>query len=127
MLASLAADAVLVLHLAFIVFAALGAALVAWRVRFAWLHLPALAWGIWIELSHGICPLTPLENSLRRAAGAVGYEGSFIEHYLVPLIYPPGLNATQQLWIAGALVVVNAFGYGVLLYGWGSGSGRKSD
>ena len=114
--AKLAADAVLVLHLAFILFATLGAALVVWRAWFAWLHLPALAWGIWIELSHGICPLTPLENSLRRAAGAAGYPGGFIDHYLMPLIYPPGLTAAQQVWIAVVLVATNALGYGWALF-----------
>ena len=55
-------------------------------------HLPAAAWGVFIEISGGICPLTPLENSLRRSAGAAGYEGGFVEHYLIPLIYPEGLT-----------------------------------
>ena len=113
MLAGLAADAVLVLHLAFIAFATAGGLLVAWRPRIAWLHLPALAWAAWIVASHGICPLTPLENSLRRAAGQQGYAGDFIEHYLTPLIYPPGLTAQHQDWLALALVAANA-----LLYGW---------
>ena len=113
MLAAIAADAVLLLHLAFILFAALGALLVVWRGRWVWLHLPALAWGVWIELTHGICPLTPLENSLRRAAGEAGYAGGFIDHYLVPLIYPPGLTPAHQFWIAAALVASNA-----VLYGW---------
>ena len=113
MLAARAADAVLVVHLAFILFAMFGAVLVVWRARAAWLHLPALAWGIWIELTHGICPLTPLENSLRRAAGQAGYPGSFIEHYLVPVIYPAGLTPAHQNWIALALVAIN-----VLLYGF---------
>lgn len=113
MAASLAADAVLVLHLLFILFAALGALLVVWCGWIAWLHLPALAWATWIVASHGICPLTPLENALRRAAGEAGYAGGFIDHYLMPLIYPPGLTATQQTWIAAALVASNA-----LLYGW---------
>jgi len=113
MLASLAADAVLVAHLLFILFAALGALLVVWRARLAWLHLPALAWAVWIVATHGICPLTPLENSLRRAAGEAGYPGGFIDHYLVPLIYPPGLTPGQQTWIACALAASNA-----LLYGW---------
>ena len=113
MAAALAANAVLVLHLAFIVFVTLGGALVVWRAKAAWLHLPALGWGVWIVLSHGICPLTPLENSLRRAAGEGGYAGGFIQHYLVPLIYPPGLTPAHQSWIAVALVASNA-----LLYGW---------
>jgi hypothetical protein len=113
MAASLAADAVLVAHLLFILFAALGALLVAWRGAVAWLHLPALAWAVWIVATHGICPLTPLENSLRRAAGEAGYPGGFIDHYLMPLIYPPGLTPSQQTWIALALAASN-----VVLYGW---------
>lgn len=113
MLAGLAADAVLVLHLLFILFAALGGLLVAWRARVAWLHLPVLAWAAWIEATHGICPLTPLENTLRRAAGEAGYAGGFIEHYLTPLIYPPGLTPAHQVALAAGLVAANA-----LLYGW---------
>jgi hypothetical protein len=110
---ALAADAVLVLHLAFIVFACAGALLVVWRGRVAWLHLPALAWAAWIVASHGICPLTPLENALRHAAGQQGYAGGFIDHYLVPLIYPPGLTPAHQTWLAILLVASNT-----LLYGW---------
>jgi hypothetical protein len=113
MAASLAADAVLVLHLLFIVFLALGGLWVVRRAAAAWLHLPVLCWGVWIELTHGICPLTPLENSLRRAAGEAGYAGGFIEHYVMPLIYPAGLTPAHQFWIAVALVASNA-----LLYGW---------
>lgn len=111
MTAGFAADAVLVFHLMFIVFAALGALLALWRWRFVFLHLPALAWAVWIESTHGICPLTPLENSLRAAAGEAGYSGGFIEHYLVPLIYPPGLTAAHQTMIAIALVALNLLLY----------------
>jgi hypothetical protein len=113
MLHSLAADAVLVLHLTFIAFAAAGALLVVRWPRVAWLHLPALAWATWIVATHGICPLTPLENALRHRAGEQGYAGGFIDHYLMPLIYPPGLTPEQQNWIALALVACNT-----LLYGW---------
>ena len=113
MLHSLAADAVLVLHLAFIVFASAGALLVVRWPRVAWLHLPALAWATWIVATHGLCPLTPLENALRRRAGEHGYAGGFIDHYLMPLIYPPGLTPELQNRIALALVACNT-----LLYGW---------
>lgn len=113
MLYSLAADAVLVVHLAFILFACGGGLLVAWRPRIAWLHLPALAWAAWIVATHGICPLTPLENWLRHRAGEAGYAGGFIDHYLVPLIYPPGLTPAHQNWLALVLVASNT-----LLYGW---------
>jgi hypothetical protein len=113
MAASLAADAVLVLHLAFILFAVFGGVLVLWYPKIAWLHLPALTWAVWIAATHGICPLTPLENSLRRVAGEAGYSGTFIDHYVMPLIYPTGLTPTHQTWIAIVLAASNA-----LLYGW---------
>lgn len=115
MLPSLAADAVLVVHLAFILFVMFGAGFVVWRPRVAWLHLPALAWGVWISATHGICPLTPLENTLRRAAGEAGYAGSFIDHYLMPLIYPDGLTPAHQNWIALGLVAFNVLLYGCAL------------
>ena len=115
MLPRLAANAVVVFHLGFILFAVFGAWLALWRPRLAWLHLPALGWAVWIELSHRICPLTPLENALRRSAGEAGYGGGFIDHYLIPLIYPPGLQPQDQLWLAALLVVMNAGLYGTLL------------
>jgi hypothetical protein len=115
MIPRVAADAVLVLHGLFILFAALGALAVLWRPWLAALHLPALGWGLWIEISHGICPLTPLENTLRARAGEAGYEGSFIEHYLLPLIYPAGLQPSQQWLLAALLAAVNVVLYGALL------------
>ena len=110
---SLAADAVVVLHLLFIALAVFGGIAVLWVPKFAWLHLPALAWAVWISATHGICPLTPLENSLRRLAGEAGYPESFIDHYLMPVIYPSGLTPAHQTWIAIVLAASNA-----LLYGW---------
>lgn len=112
---ALLADAVLVLHLGFILFATLGAALLLRWPRLIALHLPALGWGIWIELSGGICPLTPLENSFRARAGEQGYRGSFIEHYLVPVIYPDGLTRETQWILAAILIIVNAALYGLWL------------
>ena len=109
------ADGVLVLHGLFIVWAALGA-LAVWRwPRLAWLHLPALAWAMWIEASGGVCPLTPLENSLRRAAGQAGYSGGFIDHYLGGIIYPAGLTRQTQWLVAGALLLINLVGYGLMI------------
>lgn len=70
----------------------------------AWLHLPAAAWAAAIEFSGAICPLTPLENRFRRLAGESGYPGGFVEHYLIPIVYPPGLDPAIQRWL-GALVV----------------------
>ena len=112
---SILADAVLVLHGAFIVWATCGA-LALWRwPRLVWAHLPALAWGLWIEASAGICPLTPLENALRRRAGQQGYAGSFVDHYLGALIYPQGLTPAAQGRIALALALINLLLYGLLM------------
>jgi hypothetical protein len=113
MAAAIGADAVLLLHLAFILFAVFGGLLAPWVPKIAWLHLPALLWAVWISATHGICPLTPLENALRRAAGEAGYPGTFIDHYIMQLIYPPGLTPTIQVWIAIVLAASNT-----LLYGW---------
>ena len=109
----LAADAVLLLHLAFIAFAVLGAVL---AFRWRWMpavHLPAAAWGIFVELTGRICPLTYLENYLRRMAGQAGYHGSFIEHYLLNIIYPSGLTQEIQYLLAGVVLIMNG-----TLYTW---------
>ena len=111
----LLADAVLVFHGLFIAWAALGALAVCRWPRLAMVHLPALAWAVWIESSGRICPLTPLENSLRRAAGESGYSGGFIEHYLGRIIYPAGLTREAQWTVAGALLLFNAAVYGLLV------------
>jgi hypothetical protein len=105
------ADAVLVLHALFIAWVALGAlAVLRWPVLAA-LHLPALAWGVWISVSGGICPLTPIEQQLRLSAGQAGWQGGFIEHYLTALIYPDGLTRGAQWLLAGALLAGNAAVY----------------
>ncbi len=111
----LLADAIVVAHLAFIAFV-VGGGFVAWRFRKAVLvHLPALAWGIWIEASGWICPLTPLENHLRELAGDAGYRGGFIEHYILPVVYPPGLTRDTQWTLAGVLIALNLLAYGGLV------------
>ena len=108
------ADLVLALHLAFIVFVLAGG-LLALRWRWAPLaHLPAALWGVLVEVSGGVCPLTPLENALRRAAGASGYSGGFIEHHLVPVIYPASLSHPIQLLLAGLVVLTNAAVYWIV-------------
>jgi len=107
------ADAVFAVHLAFIAFAVAGGFCVLRRPRLAWLHVPAAAWAVWIELSGGICPLTPLENALLARAGEAGYSGGFVAHYLVPLIYPAGLTPAIQIAIGAGVFVTNA-----ALYVW---------
>ena len=93
MIDRLAADAVVLVHLAFIVFVVAGALLLLRDARWAWLHAPAALWGAYAELTATLCPLTPLENALRRRAGAAGYEGGFVEHYLIPLDLSAGARA----------------------------------
>ena len=113
---SILADGVLLLHGAFIAWATLGA-LAVWRwPRLAWAHLPALAWGVWIEASAGICPLTPLEMALRHRAGRRGFEGSFIDHHLGALIYPQGLTLAAQARIALVLAAFNLLLYGLIVW-----------
>jgi len=109
------ADGVVLLHLCFVTFAVLGGYL-AWRYAYvALLHLPALLWALWIELSGAICPLTPLENRYRQLAGEAGYSGGFIEHYALPVLYPLGLTRHIQWLLAVLLIVANGVAYGVLL------------
>ncbi|MES2818033.1 MAG: DUF2784 domain-containing protein [Pseudomonadota bacterium] len=111
----LAADALVVVHLLFILFVLFGGLLVLrWRAV-AWLHLPAAAWGVTVEVLQLYCPLTPLENQLRRASGEAGYEGGFIEQYLIPLIYPSGLTPQIQLAMGALVLVLNLVVYAVLL------------
>jgi len=114
MLPRLLADAVLLTHLAFILFVILGGVLVMWRRWFVFIHIPAAIWGVLIEVSGWICPLTYLENHLRRQAGQSGYAESFIEHYLLPVIYPAGLTRDTQFMLAMAVIVINVAVYGAI-------------
>jgi len=108
------ADAVVLIHFGFILFVLLGGML-AWKWRWVpWLHLPAALWGVLIEFSGGICPLTPLENRLRQAAGGDGYPGSFIERYLLPVIYPAELTRDVQVLLGLLVIAVNLGIYGLL-------------
>lgn len=118
MLYRVLADALVLVHLAFVAFVVAGGWL-AWRwPRVALLHLPAVAWGVWIEWSHGVCPLTPLENAWRRRAGEGGYTGSFVEHYILPVLYPAGLTPATQWVLGGIVLLVNALVYAMLWRRW---------
>ncbi len=108
---ALFADLVLVLHATFILFVVFGGLLVIWRRRLIWLHIPAATWGILIEFQGWVCPLTYLENDLRAAAGGSGYAVGFINHYLVPLVYPVGLSHETQVLLGLAVLLVNAIIY----------------
>lgn len=116
MLWRLLADAVVLVHFAFVAFVILGGFLVLRWPRLAWAHIPAAIWGVLIEFAGWICPLTPLEQWLRVRGGAAGYAGGFIEHYLLPVLYPAGLTRTTQ-WLLGAIALtVNLVAYGFVVY-----------
>jgi len=108
MIHRLLADAVLVLHLVFILFVVLGGFLVLRRPRLAWLHAPVFLWGAAIEFGGWICPLTPIEKRLRELGGEGAYAGGFIEHYVTALIYPEGLTRSLQLLIGAGVLAINA-------------------
>ena len=110
----LLADATVAIHLAFIVFVVLGGLVVLRKPVVAWLHVPAVAWVVWLELTGAICPLTPLENMLRARAGEAGYQGGFIDHYLMAIIYPAGLTPQVQVGLGIAVLVLNLAVYAIL-------------
>jgi hypothetical protein len=108
----LLADLVVLVHFAFVVFVVAGALLVLrWR-RLAWIHVPVAAWGALIEFGGWICPLTPLENWLRQQGGAAGYGGGFVEHYIIPVLYPGHLTRGIQIALGMAVLVLNGGIYG---------------
>jgi hypothetical protein len=111
MVYGLGADFVVAFHFIFVLFVVLGGLLV-WRwPRVAWVHLPCATWGALIELTGLICPLTPLEKWLREQAGVASYEGGFIAHYIVPILYPAGLTRGAQLVLGAFVVVLNVAVY----------------
>ena len=113
MFAVLAGFTVLV-HLAFVIFVASGALLACRWSWIAWVHIPAVAWAAYIELSGGICPLTPLENDLRARAGLDFYSGDFVARLPFPVLYPDGLTREAQVVIGGLVLAVNLVLYGLL-------------
>ena len=113
MLYRVLADIVVVVHFAFVLYVVFGGLLVLrWRWT-AWVHIPALLWGVAVEAAGWICPLTPLEMELRAAAGSSGYAGGFVEYYIIPILYPYNLTRNIQWLLALALIGIN-----VIVYGW---------
>jgi hypothetical protein len=109
------ADLVLILHLGFVVFVVLGGLLVLrWPAIMA-LHIPAAVWGVMIEFTGWLCPLTPLENWLRVRGGELGYSGGFIEHYIQPVLYPSGLTRGIQIALGTLVVLLNLTAYSIVL------------
>ena len=115
MMFSIAADATLLIHLAFILFAAAGGLLAVRRPWIAFLQIPAAAWGAFVEISGKVCPLTYLETYLLSKAGGADYTESFVNHYLMPLVYPSGLTREIQYLLASVVVLFNLVIYGLII------------
>lgn len=110
--AKIGVDTLVILHFAFVLFVLFGAVLLLrWR-KLMWLHIPALAWGILVELNGWLCPLTSLENRLREIAGLGMYQGDFVMHYLMPILYPVDLTRSTQLIFGTLLAFINLLAYG---------------
>jgi len=118
----LLADLTMGLHFAFIMFVGLGGLLAARRTWLAWIHVPAALWGTLITFFGWTCPLTPLENHLRHLGGQAGYANGFIEHYLVPLIYPEGVGRAGWIALGVSVIAVN-----VAIYTWIYQRSRRPD
>jgi hypothetical protein len=107
----LLADLVVAVHFAFVVFVAVGGVLVLRWPRLAWVHLPCAAWGALVMFGGWVCPLTPLENDLRRLGGEAGYGGGFVERYLTAILYPDGLTRGHQVALGLLVLAVNGYVY----------------
>lgn len=118
------ADVVLVLHLGFIAFVVAGGFLVPWRRAIVWLHVPAVTWAVLIEFMDWRCPLTPLEIWARQRAGETGYSGGFVEHYLLPIVYPDSLTREVQIALGAGVLLANALVYAWIVFRRRSEAGR---
>lgn len=115
-IARLLADMVLLLHVAFILFALSGGLIILWKRWVVWIHLPVLLWASVVNLAGWTCPLTPLENALRALAGQVGYEGGFVEHYVVPLVYPDVMFRDLEMLSGLAVLACNVLTYAFVIH-----------
>jgi len=109
------ADAVVVIHLGFVLFVVAGGFLVLRWPRTAWIQLPAAVWGVLVEWSGWVCPLTPLENWLRAHGGQAGYAGGFVERYLLPVLYPASLTRGAQVLLGAVALAANLIAYALVL------------
>jgi len=109
------ADLVLAVHLAFVVFVVAGGLLVLRRPAVAWVHVPCAAWAVFVEFAGIVCPLTPLENALRRAGGGSGYAGDFVGHYITAVLYPNGLTRGVQIALGALVLALNVGVYATVI------------
>ena len=111
----LVADGIVMLHMLFILFVVSGGFLALRWLKMVYLHIPAVVWGVYIEFSGAICPLTPLENWFRLKSGQIAYEGDFIERYIIPIIYPANLTRELQVTLGVCALLINLLAYGLLI------------
>jgi hypothetical protein len=110
------ADAVVILHVGFVLFVVFGGFVLHRWPRLIYAHVPAAIWGVLIEFAGWVCPLTPLEKTLRARGGQVGYQGDFVEHYIIPVLYPHGLNQNIQLVLGAFALAVNLIAYSLFFH-----------
>ncbi|MGH8398458.1 MAG: DUF2784 domain-containing protein [Gammaproteobacteria bacterium] len=115
MLYLLLSDLVVLIHFTFVIFVVLGGLLLFHWSWVVFLHLPAIIWGTLLEFNHWICPLTYLENWLRERAGVAAYQGDFVTHYMLPILYPAHLTAHIQIALGAFVIAINVIIYGTLL------------
>lgn len=112
------ADALVLVHIGFIIFAVLGGLLVLRRRFIAFLHLPAAGWAVFVQVSPNYCPLTSWENHLRLSGGQIGYHNSFVDHYLLPILYPPALTREIEIFLGIVVLLINMGIYAWVLHGF---------
>ncbi|HMA21948.1 MAG TPA: DUF2784 domain-containing protein [Gemmatimonadaceae bacterium] len=111
MIYRLLANVVVIFHLGFVGFVILGGFLLRRWPRLVYVHVPVAIWGALIEFAGWVCPLTPLENHFRRLGGQAGYSGGFVEHYLIPILYPHALTRNIQYVLGAVVVAINVAAY----------------
>lgn len=112
----LTADLLVLIHFSFIIFVVLGGLLVLRWPAVAWVHIPAAGWGAWIEITHSFCPLTTIEQNLRSAADVANYEGSFIDNYIIPIVYPPGFTPEAARLLGFSLIAITLLVYSIAVF-----------
>ena len=124
MLYRLLADAMLLFHLLFILFALFGGLFILWRKWAVFVHVPAAIWATFVGFTGWICPLTPLEKSFRETSGDMGYAGGFIEHYIIPIIYPAALDMDMHQVLGYIALTINLAVYALVIYRYSRRSGN---
>ncbi len=109
------ADLVAILHFLFVIFALFGAILALKWKRAMWLQIPAALWAAAVEYANLPCPITPLEKWLIRKEGLKAYQGSFVEHHMLSILYPGQFDNSTRIILGTAVLLLNVVIYGKIL------------